>query len=82
MPTDILAGTSVTFGSFMPITIEEIIKLHPTSFGKTCGLDSIPSVIIKQQDKALTPFVTPFFNKSLPEEASWMLSREPPTLLP
>ena len=58
---------SLTKHTFSTATRDEVIELLKKSLGKTCGLDPVPSRLIKQNAEVFAHFMTLLFNKSLAE---------------
>ena len=56
---------SATLESFAPLSEEEVQRIIMSSSNATCGLDPIPSWLLKQCLKELLPVVTQLVNQSL-----------------
>ena len=66
---DTMYKASVSFDISSPVSMNEIIKLLLTRFGKTCSLDPLLSFTAKKHAGPILPFIVTLFNKSLADEA-------------
>ena len=64
-PSDYLQSTHFCFESFEPVTCEYVIKLIKTSPSKSCVLDPIPTVLLKQCTDVIAPTIAHITNVSL-----------------
>ena len=59
-----LHNDASAFSSFTPVTEEEVAKIIRASPSKSCGLDPLPTWLLKSLD-SLTPIITAMVNYSL-----------------
>ena len=59
---EVLTMSSTKFSTFTEMIIDDIRKLAATLFSKSCGLDPLPSSIIKQRTDLLLPTITNIVN--------------------
>jgi len=55
------------FTNFQHVTVERVIHLIGSSANKQCGLDPVPTELLKKCVDLLAPFITVVFNRSLDE---------------
>ena len=51
--------------NFTPATMQEVEKVIKRSPAKSCGLDPVPTLLLKQHVECLVPFITSIVNMSL-----------------
>jgi hypothetical protein len=54
-----------SFESFEHVTAEQVVKLIAASPNKSCDLDPVPTLLVKQEVKLLAPAIAAIINKSL-----------------
>jgi len=59
------ARTEQKFDKFIPTTTNDIFKLISASSNKSCGLDPIPTNLVKSCADLLSTFISELFNRSL-----------------
>jgi len=57
--------TEKTFEKFIPTTASDIFKLISSASNKSCGLDPIPTNLVKSCADLLSTFIAELFNRSL-----------------
>ena len=59
------AATVPALSAFVPATVEEVGKLIRQSPTKSCGLDPVPTWLLKQHSEGLIPVITNIVNMSM-----------------
>ena len=55
------------FDTFVPVSVNDVMKMIGRAKNKSCSLDPVPSWIIKQFAGQLAPFIAMLFNRSMSE---------------
>lgn len=66
-PTPTTPPVSCSFDAFAAVSVNDVAKLITSSPAKSCGLDPIPTDLLKESVNELSPIITMILNKSFTE---------------
>ena len=66
-PPDFSEYAGIPLEEFAEISVEEVRRLIEKSPNKSCGLDPIPTWLLKEIAAEISPFITALFNRSILE---------------